>query len=380
MFFHNLKYNLLFLLKNKTLIFWTFAFPIIMATLFNLAFSDIEENEKLTTLNISIINNEEYNNDLILKTTFKTLENDLFNIEYTSLYNARKLLEEKKIIGYLNKTKDDIELVVNKNGMEETIFKYVVDEIIILQTLFSSNITSDYSNNLNYQDWYQKILTKINEKINVIDTSPKQLSYTMIEYYTLIAMTCLYGGIIGMYSVNNVLANMSKKGCRISLSPVKKTTLFLSSVIASFIIEVIGVSLLFLYTRFIIGVDYGNNILPILLIALIGSLAGLTMGMAISSLTKKNENTKIGVIISITMICSFFSGMMGITMKYIIDKNIPIINLINPANMITDGLYSLYYYPTMERYWFNIISLLIFSLIMILISVVELRRQKYDSI
>jgi ABC-2 type transport system permease protein len=197
-----------------------------MATLFNLAFCDIEENEKLTTLNISIINNEEYNNDLILKTTFKTLENDLFNIEYTSLYNARKLLEEKKIIGYLNKTKDDIELVVNKNGMEETIFKYVVDEIIILQTLFSSNITSDYSNNLNYQDWYQKILTKINEKINVIDTSPKQLSYTMIEYYTLIAMTCLYGGIIGMYSSYSFIVDEHRTGIIKKIDVLQKFKLY----------------------------------------------------------------------------------------------------------------------------------------------------------
>lgn len=72
--------------------------------------------------------------------------------------------------------------------------------------------------------------------------------------------------------------------------------------------------------------------------------------------------------------------MMGITMKYIVDKNIPIINKINPASMITDGFYSLYYYDTLNRYYFNVISLLIFSLVLILLSVKHLRRQKYDSI
>ena len=80
------------------------------------------------------------------------------------------------------------------------------------------------------------------------------------------------------------------------------------------------------------------------------------------------------------MACSFFAGMMGITMKYIIDKNIPIINKINPVSMITDGLYSLYYYDTLDRYLFNIISLLIFSFVLIFISFIFLRRQKYDSI
>ena len=80
------------------------------------------------------------------------------------------------------------------------------------------------------------------------------------------------------------------------------------------------------------------------------------------------------------MLASFLSGMMGITMKYIIDTNIPILNKINPAAMITDGLYSLYYYRTLDRFYFNIISLIIFSIIMLVISYQGLRREKYDSI
>ena len=102
--------------------------------------------------------------------------------------------------------------------------------------------------------------------------------------------------------------------------------------------------------------------------------------MVVSLLFKTNENAKTGILISVTMLFSFLSGMMGITMKYVIDKNIPIINKLNPVNMITDGLYSLYYYDTYNRYYFNLISLLIFSFVLIFISYLILRRQKYDSI
>lgn len=382
MFWHNLKYNLMFLFKNKNLIFWTFAFPIIMATLFNLAFSDIEKNEQLNKFNIAIVDNTEYQNDEVLKTTFQKLEKDIFDIEYTNIEKAKELLEEKEIVGYLEKKENNINININKNGIEETIFKYVVDEIMIINSVSKDLINDEMTSNnqINYEEIYQRVLNKINEEIKLNDTSPSNLSYTMIEYYTLIAMTCLYGGIIGMTSTNNMLANMSKKGSRVAVSPIKKSKLLLSSTIASYIVEIIGVALLFLYTIFVIGVDYGDKIFPVILIALIGSLAGLTFGIAIATLIKKNETTKVGIIISITMICSFLSGMMGITMKYIVDKNFRILNLINPISMITDGLYSLYYYPTMERYWFNIIILLIFSTVMILVSLVELRRQKYDSI
>lgn len=47
MFIHNLKYTIQSLLKNKTLIFWTFAFSIILSTFFYMAFSNIENDEKL---------------------------------------------------------------------------------------------------------------------------------------------------------------------------------------------------------------------------------------------------------------------------------------------------------------------------------------------
>ena len=127
-------------------------------------------------------------------------------------------------------------------------------------------------------------------------------------------------------------------------------------------------------------VDYGENLPLIILLALVGSLAGLSLGIAVGTLVKSNDNTKTGILIATTMLGCFLSGMMGITMKYIVDKNIPIVNKINPASMITDGLYSLYYYNTYNRYFFDVISLLIFSIIMIMISYRGLRGKKYDSI
>ena len=45
MFIHNLRYNIKTLFKNKILVFWTFAFPIILGIFFNMAFSNIEKDE-----------------------------------------------------------------------------------------------------------------------------------------------------------------------------------------------------------------------------------------------------------------------------------------------------------------------------------------------
>lgn len=393
MFLHNFKYSLKTLLRNKGLIFWTFAFPIILGTLFNLAFSDIENKETLDIIDIAIVNNEEFKTDTYFTESFKVLSkkkdpNQLFDTKYTDLSTAKTLLKENKITGYLLFENNDVKITVNDKGYHETILRFVVDELSsqkeMLETITTKEVADSYKSgnlNVNYEKIYQDTLNLINNttpKLNNISNS--NLSYTMIEYYTLLAMACLYGALISMFVTNKKIANMSSAGKRTSVSPANKKTLLLGSFLASYLVQLLGILILYLYTIFVIKVDYGSNTFLVFLLLMAGSLAGLTLGIAISTVLKSNENTKTGILISLTMLASFLSGMMGITMKYVIDTNIPILNKINPAAMITDGLYSLYYYRTLDRFYFNIISLIIFSIIMLVISYQGLRREKYDSI
>lgn len=393
MFINNFKYSIKTLFRNKALIFWTFAFPIILGTFFNMAFSNIEKSEKLDIINIAIVNNDDFNNNVVYKTAFKDLSDKnnkdrIFKTHYTTEDKARKLLEDGKIVGYLKIINDEPKLTFIKNGFNGTIFKYVTEEItetssmvknISEEKIKKAIATGNY--NIDYESIYDNVMNLIEDNnVRINNISSNNLSYTMIEFYSLIAMVCLYGGMLGVVAINQSLANMSNKGKRISVSPISKGKLILSSVLASYITELIGLALLFIYTIFVLKVDYGSRLGLDIVLALVGSLAGLSLGVAVASVLKSNENTKTGIVIAITMLGCFLSGMMGITMKYIIDKNIPIINKINPASMITDGFYSLYYYDTLNRFIFDIGSLVIFASLMIIISYISLRRQKYDSI
>ena len=397
MFIHNFKHMLKRLFNDKMLIFWTFAFPLILGTFFSLAFSNIEEGEKLDIINIAVIKNEEYKNSPIWQEAIKTLsdnknEERLFNTKYVSIEKAKELLSDEKITGYII-LEDSPKVVVLSNGINETIIKQVTEEINEQETIIN-NVADikikEHLKNQNekienpdifYASIYQEIaeITK-NSQANIKDTSSNNLSYTMIEFYTLIAMTCLYGGILGMVAINQCLANMSSNGKRVAVSPASKSKRVISSALASYLIQLLGIFLLFIYTIFVLKVDYGNNLFYVIILSLTGCFAGLSLGIVLATLLKSSENVKTGIIIAVTMFGCFLSGMMGITMKYVIDKNIPILNKINPASMITDGLYSLYYYDTYERFFFNVASLLIFSFVLLLLASISLRRQKYDSI
>ena len=386
MFFHNFKYTLKTLFKNKILIFWTYAFPIILGLLFYFAFSDIEKGENFKVIPIGIVNNDAFKGQPLYQETFQVLGEEgsskqLFSIHYEDEETCKALTQKKEIVGYLN-LENQTKLVISENGIDETTFKFVVEEIEEKNALISTLIEIEQDSIKNDATFIEQIYEKVmaNQEIHIQDDSKSHLSYTMIEYYTLIAMACLYGGILGMYAINQKLANMSSNGKRVSIASIQKLKLIGSSALASYVTLLLGVFILFLFTVFVLHVDYGDSIFYVLLLILFGSLAGLAFGVFISVLLKKNENTKIGIIIAVTMFCSVLSGMMGITMKYMIDKNVPILNKLNPANMITDGFYALYYYDTPERFFMNLASLGLFSLVLFLISGFVLRGEKYDSI
>lgn len=395
MFFHNFKYAFKTLFKNKTLVFWTFAFPLILGTFFYLAFSNIENSEKLNLIDIAVVSNEQFNHNSTFKETIKVLSDDknkdqIFHTKYVSLKEAKDLLTDGKITGYLL-YRDTPTVVVSANGMNETIFKYVIEEVTQTEAVYKNVMMNEIEKvkdpsmiknpSAFYAELYQKISTmQKNENASIKDVSSDNLSYTMIEFYTLIAMTCLYGGLLGMVAINQCLANMSSTGKRVSVGPTSKKTMIFSSALASYCVQLIGIILLFVYTAFVLQVDYGSHFLYLILLTLVGLLAGLSLGIMIATVFRVDHNTKLGILVSVTMLGCFLSGMMGITMKYIVDTNLPLVNQLNPASMITDGFYSLYYYDTFERFFFNIVSLVLFAILMIVISTFYLRRQKYDSI
>lgn len=382
MFFHNVKYNLKALFKNKGLIFWSFAFPIIMATLFNMAFGNWEESEKFTSINIGIVTNEYFDNNIIAKNVFNSLsdgDNKIFNITYASKDEVTNLLTDKKIEGIIEYTDSNPNIIINSNSVSSTIIKSVVDEIETNNTIFSDLMKSGKYASNDMEEQVNRIIEKINSTtINTKDISVKKLDIAVIEYYSLLAMTCLYGGFIAMSAISNSLASASSRGKRVAISPIKKSTAILSSLCASFIVQLIGALLLLIYIN-IIGVNLHTNLISLFIITILGVLSGISIGLIVSVMINKSEDTKLGIIIAISMALSVLSGMTGVSLKYVIDSKIPFINKINPAAMITDGLYAVYY-ENSARFLNNIISLIIFISLLIVISILYMRRKKYDNI
>lgn len=224
MFIHNLKYTIKTLFRNKILIFWTFAFPIILGIFFNMAFSNIESDEVLKVFDIAVVDNDDFKSQYIYKEALKELssndnEDKLFNIDYVDEKKADTLLDDSDIEGYIVFKNDEPQVVIKENGTYQTIIKFAVNEIrqnkAILEELTPKAVENEVkagNSSFDVNKIVESILSKINdEKVNMVDTSSSNLSYMQIEFYTLIAMACMYSGMLGLTAINNCLANMSSK-------------------------------------------------------------------------------------------------------------------------------------------------------------------------
>lgn len=379
MFWHIFSYRLKSTVRDVQTLFWTLAFPVILVSFFAMAFSNLENLTDFETVKIGLVNTQEYQDDAMLQAQFKAIseeEEPLFDVTmYDTGDEAAAALSDKSISGYV--VEDDVlHLYISSTGINQTIMKEFLDWY--LQT--GSSVNNIIADNPAAAMQISGILSENVDYVSDINTNPNKPNSVLSFYYALIAMSCLYGSFMGSNEVTNVQANQSPKAARINLAPVHKLKVFAYSLCAATLIQYLSILILVAYMAFALKVDFGNQVGYILLASFAGCCAGVSMGAAVGALCKKSEGVKTAIIIASSMAMSFLAGLMAQNMKYTVTKALPILAYINPANLIADAFYALYYYNTFDRYFLNVGLLFAFSIVFYLIVYFVMRRQQYESL
>lgn len=377
-----LKYNFLCLFKNKALLFWTLVFPIVLGLLFKIAFSDIEKGGNLKTINIAIIDRVEIPNGFLDSIENAKYNEDLpiFDYQLVDKDTAFTLLENGEVSGVIDiKSTDNISLSVTSGGYSQTIIKSYLDQYMQINSSISSLIILSHGN-LSVEE----IMAKLNNQKDYLkdaQTNTKKTSMVSYYFFTLIGMAILYGSFWGSFIVDRLLPNNGNQGIRLSISPVKRKNLLIAGLFSSFVVHFIELIIIILVLDFGYGVNFNTNYLYLIITCALGSSLGISYGAFISMVLKrKPEGTKVAVTIITSMAGSFLAGMMVISVKYFVQTNIPILQYINPVNVITDALYSLSYYTDINRYLMNIGILAIMTIIFLTSTAFLFRRDSYESI
>ncbi len=370
MFYNLYKNNLKIILRDKLTVFWLLLYPIILATIYYVTMNNLYIND-FEKIDIAYVENENMPAGLleVLKGS------DMFNINEIDLNKAQKMLSEAKISAYI-KYNDGVELIVKKEGINESITKIFLDNYSQVNQTIKNIITK------NPAILQSGLLENIDLQKSNIDNLPvgNSTNLLVILYYALLAMTCINAATLGSDAVILIQANQSAVASRINVAPTHKLKSFLTLIAAYLTFHLVAVVITLAYINKVLGVDFGTNMLYVFVLCIVGSFMGMMLGAFISAILKKSQGFKLGVILTINIFGCFLAGMMKVEIKYIVQTKAPILSYINPANLITDGLYSLYYYNTLDRYFMNLGILSIFALVFCALTYMIIRRQKYASI
>ncbi|MDF2544098.1 MAG: transporter permease [Herbinix sp.] len=375
--FYLYKARLKSLIRNKENMFWCYMFPILLATCFSFAFSYIGKAESYSTIKIAYDNEGAVTDPLqeAMETASFSEKVPMFSITYCNKEEAETLLIDKKIDGYIVGSMEPV-LHVKENGLNETIIKAFLDNYRQI------TVTVQKVLELNPKAIQEGLLDDVMEHKSYVfeEKDQKNPDPILIYFYSLIAFTCIFAANWGLDEVIGIQADQSTCGARINVSPVRKMKLFLINITAAFTVHCGSLVVLFSYLNFILHVEFANSTLGVFITCFFGSVAGLSLGATVGVWLKQKREVKDSILTAIVLGGSCLSGLMISNVKYIISTYVPILGYINPVNLITDALYSLYYYDTYRRFALNISLLILISIIFIVLSYLGIRRKNYASI
>lgn len=368
-------------LRDKDTVFWTWIFPILLATLFYFSFARLDTAITFSPVPAAVVTDSAYQEAetfrQVLEEVSREGESQMLSLTcVNTVEEADQLLDSGKIDGYIL-VEAAPKLVVKNDGLNQTILKSFLDQY--QQTVSSMGHILEQNPQALAQGLAEQIQNRgpYTEEISLTQAQP---SSTVNYYYVLLAMVCLYGAFQGLVSITYLQANLSSLGARRSLAPVCKLKVVVYDLLGGFTIHSICLIIVLAYIALVLGVNFGPKTGFVLLTCIVGSLVGVSLGTLVTAATRWKESVKSAILISVTMVCCFLAGLMVTGINYAVEKSAPIVSLLNPAARIADAFYCLYYYDTYQKYFWNIGILLIMSAAMMGLAALFLRRQKYESL
>ncbi len=199
-------------------------------------------------------------------------------------------------------------------------------------------------------------------------------------YYALLAMTALMAMSFAVTTVCATQANLSALGMRRSMAPLTRLRQLMGGFLASWLCTFCSLLVALLYIHFVCRISFGGRWAATMLAIVVASFASNALGTLLGSLPKLTAGTKIGLTTAISCVLSLLSGLYGsgaMALSDWIQRNAPIVAMINPTQQVTNLFYDILYYDSYTPFFQTVGILLTMAVLALALATVFLRRQRY---
>jgi len=366
-----IKYLTLRLLRDRATIFWTFLFPVLLATFYYFAFNNmmnvefntiqvgVEESRRMEELKAIPSFNKEDENYILKYMPYDEIFSEIEEMEVQILTkeDGLKQVEAEEIYGYVD---NDGHLFIKKNGVGPSVINSILESI-----KRSALLGEKYE--------FNPDLIR-----NYVEPEKNAFNFVLLPFTSLLGMFSIYSMFNADRFVTTMQANLSELGKRHFISPMKKGqyvfNLLAVSIFVNFVLSNVP---LFLLMRYVYKLDFLTNTPMTLFLMFLGNIFGACWGIFLTSIGKFSVNTRSAIMITSSLLFAFFSGMMSFDLKAKLPR---FMTYINPVDMISTNIIDINCYGEYGKLGSIVIIILTMSSVLLLTSLVFLRRKRYDSL
>ena len=406
--------NLKLHLREKTQLFWLFAFPIILATMFNGMFGNIAESFELHTLDVVVVEDTAWKTSYGAQTLIDGLSSDSSTSDangYTkvdsdggsklvnatkvgSAAQAERLLADGTVQGMLQVVDGRLKLSVSQSTQSSASDVMASSSGLNISLTVLGNIVDLYNRNTDVVTEIAKnnptalMDSAVTGSIGSANGYTKEIQLTNFKpsgtaryYYALLGMAALMAMSFAINDVTMTQANLSALGIRRSVSPLPKLRQLLAGFLSSWLCSFLSLTVAMLYIRFGCRISLGGREWAAVGACLVASFAASAFGTLLGALPKIPTGAKHGLCTALACILSLFSGLYGQFAMQLSDQiaqHAPVLSLINPAQQITNLFYDILYYDNFKPFFTTAGILAAMSLVCLAVATVLLRRQRYE--
>lgn len=306
MYFQLLKKEIKQFLRAKGEVAMLFIFPIVLITTLSIGLKDImnnmtnvfSENKNENKVYYSIDKDSTYKDGFSYFIDEVGNELNIDFIETDSLDSVKGEVDDYDAISYIGVNKDDFTYYSSSTG--EKIDSKVVKSIF--ESSLNNFAVSEAIGKLNPEAFRDIVKNAVDEYV-VEEGVGTSHNITSAEYYTFaeLALIILYISITIAESVykENSLTTIN----RLRLSKISEGSILLSKISLGVIISIMQTLLVYLYSSFVLDVNWGENTLKLILLFIVFGVFASSLGAIVGILAKKETAVSGTLNILIILIC-----------------------------------------------------------------------------
>lgn len=331
--------------KDKGFAFWTIMYPLVLITIFYFGFSGVMNREfEKAPIGVSP------------EHPFASVFGEIDIIEYSLMdeAEAKNALAEDEIVAYIKK---DGNMLVGRSDSAQTAVKEVLDAMNQFSEMMKSGVPFE-------QVKFDAVYT---------ETIEQSEDSWRITFYSGIAMISIYSVFTGIQ-----ISKQDGFNSRISVSPFKKSTRITCYFFLGLLVNMVVNIVLVFYVQKVLRINLFPHLWKSLAIIACGNVFGISLGILLGIPKKIKEDAKMSMAIGLSLMLSFFAGMMGREIPRMLWKISPWIPKLNPVANITNLLMRVNLIGSTQHFLQDLMLLVIQAMIMLIVGFVILWRRKYE--